>query len=299
MLGQMNAMEWKSETEFIVGGVRFLCSLDDYARKTDQNRIIILKDRRSLESYCTVLRNHVARNVLEFGVLEGGSAVLFSLLLDLDKFVGVEMNDQPPGLRQFLSEQEVGKRIRLHFKTSQTDEAKVRDIIRNEFDATPLDLIIDDASHAYALTKQTFEIAFPHLRPGGLYVIEDWGWAHWKDCSACMGEPALSRLIFELSMVCATNPKIINDVWVHSSFVFIRKSEEANELLDFSIDNLYQKRGLYLTFEDFEAAFAAQTRELEAMRITGRWRLLETLRQWTSRVARDLRRGCRRARPGD
>jgi hypothetical protein len=69
----MNPIEWKSETEFVVGGVRFLCSLDDYTRKTDQTQIIILKDRRSLESYCTVLRNHIARNVLEFGVLEGGT----------------------------------------------------------------------------------------------------------------------------------------------------------------------------------------------------------------------------------
>lgn len=292
---QMNAMEWKSDTEFVVEGVRFLCSLDDYTRKTDQTRIIILKDRRSLESYYTVLRNHVARNVLEFGVLEGGSAILFSLLLDLDKFVGVELNDPPSGLRQFLSEQEVGKRIRLHFKTSQTDEAKIRNIIRNEFDGTPLDLIIDDASHEYALTKRTFEIAFPHLRPGGLYVIEDWGWPHWKGCTACMGEPALSKLIFELSMVCATSPEIINDVWVHSSFAFIRKSEEANELLDFSIDNLYQKRGLYLTFEDFEA----RTLELEAMQGTRRWPLLETLRRWRSRIAGGLRRGRRRARPSD
>ena len=258
------------------------------------NRIIILKDRRSLESYRTVLRNHIARNVLEFGVLEGGSAVLFSLLLDLDKFVGVELNDQPPGLRQFLSQQEVGKRIRLHFKTSQTDEAKIRNIIRNEFDGTPLDLIIDDASHAYALTKRTFEIAFPHLRPGGLYVIEDWGWPHWKGCTACMGEPALSRLIFELGMVCATSPEIINDVWVHSSFAFIRKSEEANELLDFSIENLYQKRGLYLTFEDFEA----RTRELEAMRATGRRHLLETLRRWRSRIVGGLRRGRHRPPSG-
>src|SRR4029077_17318389 len=63
---QMNPVEWKNDTEFVVGGVRFLCSLDDYTRKTDQTRIIILKDRRSLESYRTVLRNHIARNVLEF-----------------------------------------------------------------------------------------------------------------------------------------------------------------------------------------------------------------------------------------
>ena len=120
----------------------------------------------------------------------------------------------------------------------------------------------------------------------------------WKSDTACMGEPALSRLIFELSMVCATSPKIINDVWVHSSFAFIRKSDEANEHLDLSIENLYQKRGLYITFEDFEAAFAARTGELEAMRATRGLHLLETLRRWRSRIACGLRRGRRQGRPG-
>jgi hypothetical protein len=73
----------------------------------------------------------------------------------------------------------VGQRIRSYYGVSQTDKAQIDRIARDEFGDTPLDVIIDDASHLYGNTRRTFEMAFPYLRPGGTYVIEDWGWAHW------------------------------------------------------------------------------------------------------------------------
>jgi demethylmacrocin O-methyltransferase len=39
----------------------------------------------------------------------------------------------------------------------------------------PFDIIIDDASHIGALTRATFLGLFPSLKPGGLYVVEDYG----------------------------------------------------------------------------------------------------------------------------
>jgi hypothetical protein len=44
------------------------------------------------------------------------------------------------------------------------------------------DIIIDDASHRAELTKMAFWHLFTrHLKPGGLYVIEDWGTGYWDD----------------------------------------------------------------------------------------------------------------------
>ena len=44
------------------------------------------------------------------------------------------------------------------------------------------DIIIDDASHFGDLTKIAFWHLFDnHLKPSGLYVIEDWGTGYWRD----------------------------------------------------------------------------------------------------------------------
>jgi 8-demethyl-8-(2-methoxy-alpha-L-rhamnosyl)tetracenomycin-C 3'-O-methyltransferase len=37
----------------------------------------------------------------------------------------------------------------------------------------PFDVIIDDASHISSKTIASFELLWPHLRPGGVYAIED------------------------------------------------------------------------------------------------------------------------------
>ena len=41
-----------------------------------------------------------------------------------------------------------------------------------------IDLVIDDASHRLAETRSSFESLFPHVRPGGLFIIEDWRCDH-------------------------------------------------------------------------------------------------------------------------
>lgn len=43
------------------------------------------------------------------------------------------------------------------------------------------DVIIDDASHDCPLTIRSFEILFPHLKPGGLYLCEDVHTSFWND----------------------------------------------------------------------------------------------------------------------
>jgi len=43
------------------------------------------------------------------------------------------------------------------------------------------DIIIDDASHINALTIQTFKLLFPHLKNGGIYIVEDVHTNYWAD----------------------------------------------------------------------------------------------------------------------
>ncbi len=78
---------------------------------------------------------------------------------------------------------------------------KLHNIVHEDLEGH-LDLVIDDASHMYEQTKRSFEILFPLLRPGGLYIIEDWSWGCWPSLPLDFSLPhgtELLRLIAELS----------------------------------------------------------------------------------------------------
>lgn len=68
-----------------------------------------------------------------------------------------------------------GERITI-VRGSQTDAELLRAL---SADAGPFDLIVDDASHIPSLTIASFEILFPLLAPGGVYVIEDLAPSYW------------------------------------------------------------------------------------------------------------------------
>lgn len=243
----MKTLEWSSDREFALGGVRFSCTLGDYTSKTDRERLVLLKERTVLEQYATVLADSTPKNILEFGIFQGGSPALFSLWFDADKCVGIDICPPVEAFEEFCRTHPSGSKIRSHYGVSQTDGSRIEQIVRDEFGAAPLDLIVDDASHHYKNSRRTFEIAFPLLRAGGTYVIEDWGWAHWQGGSGVYaGQTPLSVLIMELLMLCASRSDIIEEVRVFPAFAFIRKARNAPPLDDFALDGAYLRRDLAL-----------------------------------------------------
>lgn len=242
----MNKVHWINDREFSIEGVRFLCSYDDYTLQTDPERIVILKEPPTLDVYADVFEGARVRRALEFGIFQGGSPALFSLWFDVQKFVGIDICPPVRAFDEFCRTHPVGRRIRSYYGVAQTDQQRVHEIIATEFDTAPLDLIIDDASHLYRSTRRTFEIAFPYLRPGGTYVIEDWGWAHWPTVRLYEGRTALSMLIMELVMLCASRNDLVSEVRVFPSFAFIRKAPHAPDVKEFNLNALYSKRGIEL-----------------------------------------------------
>ena len=113
---------------------------------------------------------------------------------------------------------------------NQADTARIGAIAREGFKGEPIDLVIDDCSHYYNLTKGCFEHLFGLLRPGGAYVIEDWGWTHWPTepwntpKSHFNGMPSMSNLMFEITMAFASTRGLIERIefptW--ASMVIIR-----------------------------------------------------------------------------
>jgi SAM-dependent methyltransferase len=245
----LKPLKWSSESEFKINGVNFLCALGDYSQKTNREKIVLLKDRPSVEKFVSEFSQEIPKNILEFGIFQGGSPVLFSLLFDVEKFVGIDVCQPVSGFDEFCQVHPIGHRIRSYYGVSQSDEQKVTQIIQSEFGSTQLDLIIDDASHHYEHSRRAFEIAFPLLRPGGTYVIEDWGWAHWPEFE--LGEnyeerTPLSILVMELIMACASRNDLISEVRIFRSMAFIRKSPNAQLMQGLSLDDLYIKRNIEL-----------------------------------------------------
>jgi hypothetical protein len=123
---------------------------------------------RYLEEYDPIFEPWVQKNIklLELGIYKGGSLLLWRDYFQTGTIVGIDINI-PTGLEQ-------EERIHL-FKGSQTDTRFLSEVAM-KMAPDGFDIIIDDASHIGEFTKSSFWHLFDnHLKPGGLYVIEDWG----------------------------------------------------------------------------------------------------------------------------
>jgi len=234
-------IEWGPGRFFRLDGVQF--ALEDlYDFYEGAEALPVMKSRASLVSYGEALAGLQVRNMIELGIRRGGSTALFALLLEPEKLVAIDIGKPAKELERFRAENPRGARIAPLYRTSQDDETALGEVLAREMDG-PLDLVIDDASHAYEQTRNSFEILFPRLRPGGLYVIEDWRWAHMRGFMLWRDQPALSNLIFQLMMICAGHPELIEVITVCPGLALIRKgtAEAAAQRLD--LDGLCWMQG--------------------------------------------------------
>ena len=100
--------------------------------------------------------------MIEIGVFEGGSLDMWQRYLGADaSIVGIDIN---PGCADRVDPPNV-----VHIG-SQADRAFLEGVVA-EFGAP--ELILDDGSHIARHQRASFEILFPLLQDGGLYIIED------------------------------------------------------------------------------------------------------------------------------
>lgn len=127
-----------------------------------------------LNAYDLVLEPWVNKEItlLEIGVRTGGSLKLWRDYFPRGTIVGIDRSLP----RNFLP----GERIFIF----QGDQCNTRFLSQVASKTAPggFDIIIDDASHIGELTKIAFWHLFElHLKPGGLYAIEDWGTGYRAD----------------------------------------------------------------------------------------------------------------------
>lgn len=112
--------------------------------------------------------------ILELGVYHGGSLLMWNEYFQLGRVVGLDLDPNP---LKIMPE-------RVSFYQGSQDDTALLDQVAKEKAPDGFDIIIDDAAHIGAIARASFRNLFnAHLKPGGIYVIEDWGTGYWESWS--------------------------------------------------------------------------------------------------------------------
>jgi len=103
--------------------------------------------------------------LLEIGVWKGASLKMWDSFFPKAKIIGLDNENH---LRDNEYDVYIGDQ----------KDPKIRDNIIK--DTGDLDIVIDDGGHKHSEQIASFELFFPHLKSGGLYVIEDVGTSYWR-----------------------------------------------------------------------------------------------------------------------
>jgi hypothetical protein len=240
----MSGVRFTSYEEFEIDDLAFV--LPNAASHSDPSRIVVLKDRGFIDSYLGSLPELAVRRAFGFGIWQGGSAIFLTKLLNLELFVCVDLSPTNADVENTIERAGLSKKIKPYFEVQQDNADRVREIIEQEFGNDPPDLIIDDASHLYEATKQSFQISFPYLKEGGYYVIENWSWAHWPEnqtgSERGVEQPAMTNLIIEL-VVLLPSSDMIESISVRQGFVIVKKKASRFKAQLLNINDTLRMRG--------------------------------------------------------
>ena len=226
----MNRIKIDPGGKFSLGCENFLIEVGVPANKrhlSTSEAFTIVKSEPYLRVYEELAAGFSPRSILEFGIYQGGSYVFLDKLFKPRRMSAIDIRPVPVApLVQYCSR--IPNRF-IHLGTSQCDGEILKQIVLGEL-ANELDMVVDDASHTYEETKASFEVLFPLLQPGGIYVIEDWSWAHHPNYQSPdaphSDRHALSNLLFEQIMLLGSS-LLISQIRVWKFLYLIRKAEKA------------------------------------------------------------------------
>lgn len=176
MTGDRPTIAWNGDVA-TVDGADFLLALFR-ADLTTPERFVIWKDRELLVATLDLVERLQATRIVELGIAQGGSTALLALHARPERLLALDISPDPiVPLEKLVRDRGLTERIHTRYGVDQADPVAMREALR-VFDGAPLDLVLDDASHELEATRASFDLLFPHLRPGGVYAIEDWDWGH-------------------------------------------------------------------------------------------------------------------------
>jgi len=204
---------------FELGGVAFEYGFAVDLEPSEPTTPFVWKHRYQLDCYEELLAGRRGANVVELGIHRGGSAILLDRLLEPRRLVAFDLAQEPaPALAHYVAAHGRAETIAAHYGVDQGDKARLGTLCDEAFGAEPIDLVIDDASHQYGPTVASFEVLFPRMRPGALYVVEDWDWAHMFSAgfAAVLGDPnhpehatLLARMKTRMTTMGVSKPSVL------------------------------------------------------------------------------------------
>ena len=247
-------------------GIEFVSK---YAQGSTAERFFIVKPIPFVEYFVEFCARFEGGSILELGIAEGGSTALLALVAKPAKLVAVDLEPQRlRALDEFVDHRGLSGRVSLHYAVDQADRERLHGLVRDEFGGGPLDLVLDDASHQLGPTRSSFEALFPHLRPGGMYTIEDWtadqrfrdaifaqlqesedAAARLRESLAAAAqsaqpptppEPSLGQLAVELVLACASSSDVVAEVTVNEHWIAVRRGPAEVEPSGFRLGDLYR-----------------------------------------------------------
>jgi predicted O-methyltransferase YrrM len=255
-----------------VGDTGFYC--DFPLQDVPAGLMPVMKSRALVERYIDLVRDLNPAVIVELGILRGGSTVLLSELSSPDKLLAFEIDDQPRAvLSDYVEARGLGAVVRPYYGVDQADRSRVTEILADELGSRPIDLVVDDASHLYEPTLSSFEVLFPRLRPGGLFVLEDWNGTHvladvvaqayedvnhrWHEAARAGIDAARNnngrqptpfvQLVVEFLLVRASSGDTIRDVTIDEDWVVVRRGADPLDARDFRLSDLVNDRYGYTT----------------------------------------------------
>jgi SAM-dependent methyltransferase len=247
-------LTWKEGDRFEIGGATFQMLGPDGMPRVGPDLpgltdFFIAKPRVLVERHVELIERLRPKRILELGVFQGGSTAFLAALARPQRLVAVDHRlPRTRGLHDFVSRIGLTGAVRIYGDVDQADRKRLREVAETDFPDSHLDLVIDDCSHEYEATRESFSELFPRLREGGVYLIEDWGWAH----TALGTEPSeglfpdrlpLTRLVFELVLAMPAVPGLIEQVTVDPRVVVVTRGPSRQAARGFDISACSNQRG--------------------------------------------------------
>ncbi len=254
-------LHWENDNIFKIDDVTFVVEAGDglYNAISEEQTFVIGKSRRQLETIQGLDFRNPVKRVFDLGIYKGGSVMFYHKLFSPEKIVAVDIDNKPvEPLDAYISANGLDRTIRTYYGVDQSDPDAMGEILRKETEGQFFDLVVDDASHLLKETRASFNMLLPHVAPGGYYIIEDWGWAHWEGehwqgkGGPWPNEPPLSNLVFELTMLLASRPFVVESIFLLPAYAVIKRGTEALDRKSgqFDISNSCLNRGKQVQFLD-------------------------------------------------